>query len=67
MKDEACDVGIKEFVELKPTMYLFLVNDAREHKKQIVWIQMLLQKATMVHTKMFCWIRSVSGIRWIEF
>ena len=36
MKDEASDVAIKEFVELKPTMYLFLVNDAREHKKQIV-------------------------------
>ena len=33
MKDETAGVAIKEFVELKPRMYSFLVDDSSEHKK----------------------------------
>ena len=33
MKDEAGGAAIKEFVELKPKMYSFLVDDTSEHKK----------------------------------
>ena len=36
MKDEPGGVGIEEFVELKPKMYSFLVNDSSEQKKQRV-------------------------------
>ena len=43
MKDEIADVAIKDFVGLKPKMYSFLVNNS-EHKKQKVWIKMLLQQ-----------------------
>ena len=43
MKDEIADVAIKDFVGLKPKMYSFLVDNS-EHKKQKVWIKMLLQQ-----------------------
>ena len=33
MKDETGSVAIKQFVELKPKMYSFLVDDGSEHKK----------------------------------
>ena len=33
MKDETGGVTIKEFVELKPKMYSFLVDVRSEHKK----------------------------------
>ena len=33
MKDETGGVAINEFVGLKPKMYLFLMDDSREHKK----------------------------------
>ena len=33
MKDEAGGVAVKEFVTLKPKMYLFLIDDNSEHKK----------------------------------
>ena len=33
MKDETAGVTIKEFVELKPKMYSYLVDDNSEHKK----------------------------------
>ena len=33
MKDEITGVAIKEFVELKPKMYSFSVDDNRNHKK----------------------------------
>ena len=33
MRDETGGVAIKEFVELKPKMYSFLVDDNSEHKK----------------------------------
>ena len=33
MKDEIAGVAIKEFVELKPRLYFFLVDDSKEHKK----------------------------------
>ena len=33
MKDEAAGVAIKEFVELKPRMYSFLVIDGSEQRK----------------------------------
>ena len=33
MEDEAITVTIKEIIELKPTMYCFLVDDSSEHKK----------------------------------
>ena len=33
MKNETGGAAIKEFVGLKPKMYLFLVDDSSEHKK----------------------------------
>ena len=36
MKDETGGVTNQEFVGLKPKMYLFLVDDNKEHKKQKV-------------------------------
>ena len=33
MKDETAGLAIKEFVELKPNMYSYLVDDNSEHKK----------------------------------
>ena len=42
MKDETAGIAIEEFVGLKPKMYSYLVNDNSEHKKQKVWIEMLL-------------------------
>ena len=33
MKEKNSGVAIKEFVGLKPKMYLFLVDDNSEHKK----------------------------------
>ena len=33
MKDETAGVATKEFVELKPKMYSFLVDDNSEHKR----------------------------------
>ena len=33
MKEETAGVAITEFVELKPKMYSFLVDDSGEHKK----------------------------------
>ena len=33
MKDETAGVAIKEFAELKPKLYFFLVDDSKEHKK----------------------------------
>ena len=33
LKDETAAVAIKEFVELKQKMYLFLVEDNNKHKK----------------------------------
>ena len=45
MKEEAGGVTIEEFVELKPKMYSFLVDDNSEHKKaKIVKKKMLLQQ-----------------------
>ena len=42
MKDETRGVVIEEFVRLKPKMLSFLV-DNNEHRKQKVWIKVLLQ------------------------
>ena len=44
MKDETASIAIEEFVGLKPKMYSYLVNDNSEHKKQKVWIEMLLRQ-----------------------
>ena len=44
MKDETGEVAIEEFVGLKPKMYSFLVDDKSEHKKEKMWIEMLLQQ-----------------------
>ena len=33
MQDETDGFPIKKFIGLKPKMYLFLVDDNREHKK----------------------------------
>ena len=33
MKDETDGIAIEEFVELKPKMYLYLVDDNSEHKR----------------------------------
>ena len=33
MIDETAGVAIEEFAELKPKMYLYLVDDNKEHKK----------------------------------
>ena len=43
IKDETTGVAIEEFVGLKPKMYSYLVNDNSEHKKQKVWLEMLLR------------------------
>ena len=42
MKDETAGVAIKEFVELKPKMYSFLVDDNSGHKR--VSIKILLKE-----------------------
>ena len=34
MKDETADVVIKEFVELKPKMYSYVVDNSSDHKKK---------------------------------
>ena len=44
IKDETTGVAIEEFVGLKPKMYLYLMTDNRQHQKQKVWIEMLLQQ-----------------------
>lgn len=44
IKDETRGVAIEKFVELKAEMYLFMVEDNSRHKKQKVWIEMLLQQ-----------------------
>ena len=36
VKDKIGSVAIKEFVELKPKIYSFLVDDSSEYKKQMV-------------------------------
>ena len=60
MKDETGGVANQEFVGLKPKMYSFLVDDNKEHKKQKVWIEMLLQQQQVItNMKMYCWIINV--------
>ena len=44
MKDKTAGVAIEEFVRLKWKMYSYLVNDNSNHKKQKVWIDILLQQ-----------------------
>ena len=41
MKDETGDVAIKEFAELKPKIYQFLIDENSEHKNQRVFEKML--------------------------
>ena len=42
MKDETSCVAIEEFAGLKSKMHLHFVDDNSEHKKQKLWIEMLL-------------------------
>ena len=44
MKDETGGVAIQKIVRLNLKKYSFLVDDNSEHKKQKVWIEMLLQQ-----------------------
>ena len=37
MKDETGDIAIKEFAELKPKIYQFLIDENSEHKNQRVF------------------------------
>ena len=39
MNKETGSVATKEFIELKPKMYSFLVDYSRAHKKQRMWIK----------------------------
>ena len=43
MKDETGDTAIEESVGLKPKIFSFL-GDNSQHKKQKVWIKMLLEQ-----------------------
>ena len=51
MKDKTGEFAIDEFVELKPRMYSFLVDDNNEHKKQKGWIEMLLEQLLTTNIK----------------
>ena len=42
MKDETSCVAIEEFAGLKSKMHLHFLDDNSEHKKQKLWIEMLL-------------------------
>ena len=42
--DDTAGVAIEEFVELKPNIYPYLVDDNSKHKKAKVWIKILLQQ-----------------------
>ena len=44
MKDETGGIRIEKVVGLKPGIYLFLLDNKSEHKKQNVWIKMLVQQ-----------------------
>ena len=44
MKYETGGVAIQKIVRLNLKKYSFLVDDNSEHKKQKVWIEMLLQQ-----------------------
>ena len=54
IKDEKAGVAIEEFVELKPKMYLFLVDYSSEHKKAEVVNKNGAATISMVNTKTFC-------------
>ena len=43
-KNKTAGVAIKEFVGLKGKMYSYLVDGNSKHKKQKVWIEMLLHQ-----------------------
>ena len=44
MKYEFGAVVINEFLGLNPKLYLYLVDDNNEHKKQTMWMEMLSQQ-----------------------
>ena len=51
-KNKTTGVAIKEFVGLKGKMYSYLVDGNSKHKKQKVWIEMLLHQW---HSKQWMW------------
>ena len=70
MKDERAGVAT-EIVGLKPKMYLYLVDDNGEPKKEktVNKKRLLRQKLCeyVANMKMLCGIRNVWGIQWIGF
>ena len=59
MKEETAGVAITEFVELKPKMYSFLVDDSGEHKKAKGVNKNVDPAISHNDTKMFYCIRNV--------
>ena len=59
MKEETAGVAITEFVELKPKMYSFLVDDSGEHKKAKSVNKNVDAAISHNDTKMFYCIRNV--------
>ena len=62
MKGETGGVAIKDFLEFKPKMYSFLVDDNSEHKKAKDVNKNVV--ATIIHNeyKDYCWIINVRDI-----
>ena len=68
MKNETCGFAIEEFVRLKPEMYLFLVVDNSQHKKEKGKNRNVVQKIThneykdvLLNNK--CWRHSMNIIQ----
>ena len=62
IKDETGGVEIKEFIGLKPKMYLFLVDNS-EHKKG----KGVNRYVVAIISHIDVWIINVSDSQWIEF
>ena len=62
IKDETGGVVIKEFIGLKPKMYLFLVDNS-EHKKG----KGVNRYVVAIISHIDVWIINVSDSQWIEF
>ena len=52
IKDETVGLAIKEFAEVRPNMYSFLVDDSSNHKKTSCVSEIVL--ATIIPNKHIC-------------
>ena len=67
MKDDNAGVAIKEFVQLYPKMYSFLVDDNNEHKKaKGVNRNVVATISRNKYKEMYCWIINLQDTQWIE-